>query len=110
MAKHPLVYVTETRNETQLKLHKVVVHRWAVWCGRYCVATGIVSRWGRYFPFHSDRPGGPPSILLQWVPCSSREVKQPERDADHQPPSAGVELYLRLPSVLAQACQGLTFT
>ena len=60
-----------------------------------CIATsygldgpGIESLWGRDFP-HPYRPAlGPTHSPIQWLPDLFPGVKQPERGADHSPPSS----------------------
>ena len=68
---------------------------------------GTESRWGRDFPCRPDRPQEPPRRM------SFTGVKQPGCDADYPYPSNAqiaivFEQHLRLPSVPAQTCYGLT--
>lgn len=58
----------------------------------------------------------PTQPSLQWLPVLSMDVKRPARGADTTSPISiaeatnGLELFLRLPYVLAQACYGVTIT
>jgi hypothetical protein len=50
---------------------------------------GIESRWGRDFSYTSRPALGPTQPPVQWVPGFFLSVvKQPERGADHPPPSS----------------------